>query len=64
MQKIIYTIFYKGSGVCPRCGGFLRTCKSDTIILNCCDCNMYLRVVGHGKADSELNFEEVQVGNE
>ena len=62
MQHII---FYKQQGgVCPHCGGLLRTCRSDDIILNCIDCNLYLKVVGEGKADAELLFEEVEVGGE
>ena len=58
-----HIIFYKSqSGVCPRCGGLLRTLKSDDIILHCIDCDTFFRVVGHGKAEAELEFEEVTVG--
>lgn len=55
-----YIIFYKGlQAVCPKCGGLIRTCNSDEIILNCIDCNTYYKVIGNGKAESELEFEEV-----
>ena len=60
-----HIIFYKaGQGVCPYCGGLLKTLKSDTIILNCIDCNLLLRVCDMGQADAELEFEEVLLGNE
>ena len=57
-----YIIFYKSrQAVCPRCGGLLRTMRSDDIILNCVDCDIVLRGVGFGKAESELEVEEVEI---
>lgn len=57
-----YTLFWKDqTSICPHCGGLLRTCKSDEIILNCVDCNAFFRAIGHGKAEAELRFEEVEV---
>lgn len=57
-----YIVFYKSrQAVCPRCGGLLRTMRSDDIILNCVDCDIVLRVVGFGKAESELEVEEVKI---
>lgn len=62
---MIHTIFYKAlSGVCPKCGGMLRTLNSNEIILNCIDCNTYYRAIDFGQAESELDFEEVQIGGE
>lgn len=58
-----HIVFYKNqNGVCPLCGGMLRTLRSDEIILNCLDCNVYLKAVGPGQAEAELEFEEVEVG--
>ncbi len=58
-----YIIFYKSQqAVCPKCGGLIRTLKSDDIILQCIDCETYYRTVGFGKAESELDCEEVEVG--
>ena len=57
-----YIIFYKGTSVCPKCGGLLRTALSDEIILHCIDCDTFLKAVGNGNAESELEFEEVTVG--
>ena len=55
-----YILFYKNqTSICPHCGGLLRTCKSDEIILCCVDCNSFFRAIGHGKAESELKCEEV-----
>ncbi len=60
---MIQTIFYKAQkAVCPRCGGLIRTMNSDMIILNCIDCGMFYKAVGFGKAESELECEEVTVG--
>lgn len=60
---MIYIIFYKGQqAVCPKCGGLIRTLKSDDIILQCIDCDTYYRAVGFGKAESELLCEEVKIG--
>ena len=57
-----HIIFYKSqSGVCPKCGGLLTTLKSDEIVLHCIDCNTYYRAVGFGKAEAELEFEEVEL---
>ena len=57
-----YVIFYKAQkGICPRCSGLMRTLKSDTIILNCIDCDLFLKIVGQGQADSELIFEEAEI---
>lgn len=59
---MIHTIFYKNrQGVCPKCGGLLRTLNSDTIILMCIDCGLTLKVMGEGQAEAELEFEEVQI---
>jgi hypothetical protein len=41
----------------------LRTLKSDTIILNCIDCGLLLKVCGEGKVDAELEFEEVEINS-
>lgn len=61
MRHIIY---YKGSvGICPKCGGQIRTCKSNDIILNCIDCNTYYKVINEGYAESALEFEEVKIFN-
>ena len=57
-----HIIYYKHGAVCPRCGGLLRKKKSDIIILNCMDCGLFLRVVGDGTADAEIEFEEVTIG--
>lgn len=59
-----HTIFLRGYGVCPHCSGHLRTIKSDMIILSCVDCGAFFRAVDDGQADSELEFEEVKVGND
>lgn len=59
MRHIIFC--HSNKGICPRCGGLLRTVLSETIILNCIDCNLYLKVVGDGTADSELEFEETEI---
>ena len=60
---MIYTLFWKAqTSICPHCGGLLRTCKSNEIILNCVDCNAFFRAIGHGKAESELECEEAQIG--
>lgn len=57
-----YLIFYKKrSGVCPKCGGMLLTLNSDTIILNCHDCNAFYKLVGEGQAESELEFEDAEL---
>lgn len=58
-----HIIFYKSrSGVCPCCGGLLRTLKSDEIILHCIDCDTFFKAVDFGKAEAELEFEEVTIG--
>ena len=58
-----YIIFYKAQkAVCPKCGGLIRTVNSDEIILNCIDCNTFYRATDFGKAEAELNCEEVEVG--
>lgn len=36
--------------------------NSDEIILKCLDCNTFFRAIDYGQAESELNFEEVTVG--
>jgi len=57
-----YIIFYKSfKAICPKCGGQVRTCKSDELILNCIDCNTFFRAIGNGNAESELEFEEVEI---
>lgn len=56
-----YTIYFKGYGICPRCGGLLRTMKSDLLILRCIDCGITLGACGEGHADAELKFEEVKI---
>lgn len=56
-----HTIFYKGYGICPHCGGLLRTMKSDMIILRCIDCEQAFKACGEGQADAELTFEEVEI---
>ncbi len=57
-----YTIHYKGlTGICPKCGGQLRTCKSDDIILNCIDCNTFFKAIDSDYAESALVFEEVVI---
>ena len=59
---MIYIIFYKAQkAVCPKCGGLIRTMKSDDIILHCIDCKTYFRAIGFGKAESELECEEVEI---
>lgn len=58
-----YIIFYKTSRtICPKCGGQIRTCRSDDVILNCIDCNSYFRAIGNGNSESELEFEEIEIG--
>ena len=57
-----HIIFYKsGKAVCPKCGGLLDTLKSDEIVIHCIDCNTFFRAVDFGQAESELEFEEVEV---
>ena len=57
-----YILFYKSrQAVCPKCGGLIRTMKSDDIILHCIDCETYYKAVGFGKAESELECEEVEI---
>lgn len=53
-----HIIFFKGTSICPHCGGMLRLSKSDEIILNCIDCGTFFRAIGEGNAESELEFEE------
>lgn len=58
-----YIIYYKDrKAICCKCGGLIRTVRSDDIILNCIDCNTYFRAVDFGQAEAELECEEVQVG--
>lgn len=57
-----YILYYKGTAVCPKCGGLVYAAKSDEIILHCIDCETYYRAVGFGKAEAEFECEEVQVG--
>lgn len=60
---MIHIIFCKQmQAVCPLCGGLLHTLKSDDIILHCIDCDTFYRAIGFGKAESELECEEVEVG--
>ena len=59
MKYIIY--FKESTGICPKCGGQIRICKSNDIILNCIDCNTFFKVIGDGNAESELEFEEVKI---
>ena len=60
-----YILFYKDqTSICPHCGGLLRTCKSDEIILRCIDCEAYFKAIDFGKAEAELNFEEVYIGGQ
>lgn len=58
-----YIIFYKGTSICPKCGGLLRHVKIDDVILNCIDCGTFYRAIGEGNAESELEFEEAEVSN-
>ncbi len=56
-----HLIFYKAQkAVCPKCGGTLVTMKSDTIVLNCFDCDAYFVLVGEGQAEAELTFREAE----
>lgn len=60
---MLHTIYYKGQfAVCPKCGGYVRTAKCDDIILHCVDCGTFYKACGFGKAESELECEEVVVG--
>lgn len=58
-----YIIYYKDlKACCPKCGGMIRTAKSDEIILHCIDCNTFYRAIDFGSAEAELECEEVTVG--
>ena len=60
-KKMQHIVFYKATkAVCPVCGGLLRTLKSDEIILQCIDCHVILKAIGHGHAESELLCEKVE----
>ena len=62
-ERMVHTIYYKSrQAVCTKCGGMIRTMKSDDIILHCIDCGTYYRAIGFGQAEAELECEEVQVG--
>ena len=60
MKHIIF--FRSARTVCPICGGITEQLYSDDIILHCIDCNTFFRAIGLGKAEAELEFEEVKVG--
>ena len=58
-----HVVFLKSrKAVCPICGGLIRVINSEDIILNCIDCGVYFRAIGHGHADAELECEEVTIG--
>ena len=60
MKNIIF--FRSARTLCPLCGGITKQLYSDDIILRCIDCNTFFRAIGLGKAEAELEFEEVQIG--
>ncbi len=62
-ERWIHTLYVKDDHcVCVKCGGMCRTQKSDEIILHCVDCGTFYKAVGFGKAEAELECEEVTVG--
>ncbi len=62
-ERTIHIIYYKNrQAVCNKCGGLIRTTKSDDIILHCIDCNTYFRAIDFGQAEAELKCEEVKIG--
>ena len=61
-MKKTHLIFYKAQkAVCPKCGGTLITLRSDTIVLNCYDCDAFYVLEGEGQAESELTFREAEL---